>query len=38
MNMTTSLDSIPLKTSNKNNDIIMDDSDDPMVKDILNEF
>jgi hypothetical protein len=38
MNMTTSLDSIPLKTSNKNNDIVMDDSDDPMVKDILNEF
>jgi hypothetical protein len=38
MNMTTSLDSIPLKTSSKNNDIILDDSDDPMVKDILNEF
>jgi hypothetical protein len=38
MNMTTSLDSIPLKTSSKNNDMILDDSDDPMVKDILNEF
>ena len=35
--MTTSLDSIPLKTS-KNNDMTLDDSDDPMVKDILNEF
>ena len=37
MNMTTNLDNIPLKT-NKNNDVINDDSDDPMVKDILNEF
>lgn len=38
MNMTTSLDSIPMKTINKNNDPLNDDSDDPMVKDILNEF
>jgi hypothetical protein len=38
MNMTTSIDSIPMKTSNKNNDNYNDDSDDPMVKDILNEF
>ncbi len=38
MNMTTNLDSIPLKTSNKNNDIPNDDSDDPVVKDILSEF
>lgn len=38
MNMTTSIDSIPMKTSNKNNDNLNDDSDDPMVKDILNEF
>lgn len=37
MNMTTSLDNIPLKTS-KNNEINNDDKDDPMVKDILNEF
>jgi len=37
MNMTTSIDSIPMKTS-KNNDNYTDDSDDPMVKDILNEF
>lgn len=36
--MTTNLDSIPLKTSNKNNDIPNDDSDDPIVKDILSEF
>jgi hypothetical protein len=36
--MTTNLDSIPLKTSNKNNDIPNDDSDDPVVKDILSEF
>jgi len=35
--MTTSLDDIPLKTS-KNNDNIVDDINDPMVKDILNEF
>ena len=35
--MTTSIDSIPMKTS-KNNDNYTDDSDDPMVKDILNEF
>ena len=34
MNMTTSLDNIPLKT----NEVNMDDKDDPMVKDILNEF
>ena len=32
--MSTSIDNIPLK--NKSN--ITDDSDDPMVKDILNEF
>jgi hypothetical protein len=37
MNMTTSLDNIPLKTA-KNTDINIDDKDDPMVKDILNEF
>lgn len=34
--MTTSLDNIPLKTSNTDN--IIDDSNDPIVKDILNEF
>lgn len=34
MNMTTSLDNIPLKT----NDLNVDDKEDPMVKDILNEF
>jgi hypothetical protein len=34
MNMTTSLDNIPLKM----NDTNIDDKDDPMVKDILNEF
>lgn len=33
--MTTSIDNIPLKTNKSN---INDDSDDPMVKDILNEF
>lgn len=37
MNMTTSLDNIPLKTA-KNTDVNIDDKDDPMVKDILNEF
>ena len=37
MNMTTNIDNIPLKT-NKNNEPSNDDSDDPMVKDILNEF
>jgi len=37
MNMTTSLDNIPLKT-NKNNEMNDDDKDDPIVKDILNEF
>jgi|694.fasta_scaffold29269_9 hypothetical protein len=36
MNMTTSIDNIPLKTNN--NDIPDDDSDDPMVKNILDEF
>ena len=36
MNMTTNIDNIPLKTSK--NDIQEDDSNDPMVKDILNEF
>ena len=36
MNMTTSIDNIPLKTNN--NDIPEDDSDDPMVKNILDEF
>lgn len=36
MNMTTNIDNIPLKTNK--NDIQEDDSDDPMVKDILNEF
>ena len=35
MNMMTSLDNIPLKTSPTQ---INDDSDDPLVKDILNEF
>lgn len=35
MNMMTSLDNIPLKTSSTS---INDDSDDPVVKDILNEF
>jgi len=34
--MTTNIDNIPLKTNK--NDIQEDDSDDPMVKDILNEF
>lgn len=34
--MTTSIDNIPLKTNK--NDVQDDDSDDPMVKDILNEF
>ena len=37
MNMTTSLDNIPLKTA-KTNDLNIDDKEDPMVKDILNEF
>jgi len=36
MNMTTNIDNIPLKTNK--NDIQDDDSNDPMVKDILNEF
>jgi hypothetical protein len=36
MNMTTSIDNIPLKTTKVDNQI--DDSEDPMVKDILNEF
>lgn len=36
MNMTTNIDNIPLKTNK--NDIEIDDSDDPIVKDILNEF
>jgi len=36
MNMTTKIDDIPLKTI-KSNDI-NDDTNDPMVKDILNEF
>ena len=36
MNMTTNIDNIPLKTNK--NDIQNDDSDDPIVKDILNEF
>lgn len=35
MNMMTSLENIPLKTSSSPNN---DDSDDPLVKDILNEF
>jgi hypothetical protein len=35
MTMTTNLDNIPLKTNKSG---INDDSDDPMVKDILNEF
>jgi hypothetical protein len=35
MNMMTSLDNIPLKTSSTPTN---DDSDDPLVKDILNEF
>lgn len=35
MNMMTSLENIPLKTSSTPNN---DDSDDPIVKDILNEF
>jgi hypothetical protein len=34
--MTTNIDNIPLKTNK--NDIQEDDSNDPMVKDILNEF
>ena len=38
MNMTTRLDDIPLKTMKTPNDNYSDDSDDPMVKDILNEF
>jgi hypothetical protein len=36
MNMTTSIDSIPMKTNNS--ETTSDDSDDPIVKDILNEF
>lgn len=36
MNMTTSIDSIPMKTNNTESNV--DDSDDPIVKDILNEF
>lgn len=36
MNMTTSIDNIPLKTNN--NDLQDDDSDDPIVKNILDEF
>lgn len=36
MNMTTNLDNIPLKTTK--NEIQNDDSNDPIVKDILNEF
>ena len=36
MNMTTSIDNIPMKTNR--NEITPDDSDDPIVKDILNEF
>lgn len=35
MNMTTSLDNIPMKTTGGER---TDDSDDPVVKDILNEF
>jgi hypothetical protein len=35
MNMMTSLENIPLKTSSQS---INDDSNDPLVKDILNEF
>ena len=35
MNMTTNIDNIPLKTDRNN---IQDDSNDPIVKDILNEF
>jgi hypothetical protein len=35
MNMMTSLENIPLKTSSTHTN---DDSDDPLVKDILNEF
>ena len=38
MNMTTSLDDIPLKTMKNQDNNFMDDSEDPMVKDILNEF
>jgi len=37
MNMTTNIDNIPLKT-NKNDIDLNDDSNDPLVKDILNEF
>lgn len=37
MNMTTSIQNIPMKTSKLNNNDI-DDSEDPMVKDILQEF
>ena len=36
MNMTTSVQNIPMKTSKINND--NDDSEDPIVKDILQEF
>lgn len=36
MNMTTNIDNIPMKTNK--NDVILDDSNDPLVKDILNEF
>ena len=36
MNMTTNIENIPLKTNR--NDLNNDDSDDPVVKDILNEF
>jgi len=35
MNMTTSVDNIPMKT---NVGVKVDDSEDPVVKDILNEF
>lgn len=37
MNMMTSLENIPLKTSSSSNSI-NDDSNDPLVKDILQEF
>ncbi len=36
MNMTTNIDNIPMKTNT--NDIPNDDSDDPIVKNILDEF
>ena len=36
MNMTTNIDNIPLKTTRQDNQ--NDDSEDPMVKDILSEF